>query len=70
MSKAQGVVEAGAPSVREMIRKLEVFSRLICAQEELARKGGGGIVRIEAMTPVMEAIDQYIAQLPPVEIER
>ena len=61
---------SAAPSVREAVRKISAFAELICAQESLARNGAGGIVRIEAMAPVVEAIDQYVAQLPAVEVER
>lgn len=58
-----------APSVRDAVRKINSFSRLICAQEALARQGEGGVVRIPAMAPVLEAIDQYVAQLPAVAVE-
>ncbi|WP_223431565.1 hypothetical protein [Pseudomonas sp. GL-B-26] len=61
---------ANAPSVREAVRKINGFKRLICAQEAFSRGGEGGLVRIEAMTPVMDAIDQYAALFPAVEIER
>lgn len=62
--------KANVPSVREAVRKIDGFTNLICAQEKLARCGEGGIVRIEAMAPVMDAIDRYVALFPAVDIER
>jgi hypothetical protein len=59
-----------ATSVREAVRKINGFKSLICAQEALSRGGEGGLVRIEAMAPVMDAIDQYVALLPAAEVER
>ena len=59
-----------APSVREAVRKINGFKSLICAQEALSRAGDGGIVRIGAMAPVMDAIDQYVALFPVAEVER
>jgi hypothetical protein len=59
-----------APSVREAVRKINGFKSLICAQEALSRGGDGGIVRIEAMAPVMDAIDRYVALFPEAEVER
>ena len=70
MSKKAIGKGASSPSVRDAVRKARGFLELICAQEALARNGAGGIVRIEAMTPVMEAIDEYVAQLPTTQIER
>lgn len=65
-----GIASKGqAPSVREAMHKISAFSKLICAQEALARNGAGGIVRIEAMAPVIEAIDRYVSQLPAAEVE-
>jgi hypothetical protein len=57
------------PSVRDAVRKISGFAQLIRAQEALARNGAGGLVRIGAMAPVMDAIDQYVAQLPAMKIE-
>lgn len=61
---------ANATSVREAVRKINGFKSLICAQEALSRGGEGGLVRIKAMAPVMDAIDQYVAQFPAAEVER
>ncbi|OHS09308.1 hypothetical protein HMPREF3289_01180 [Pseudomonas sp. HMSC75E02] len=52
------------PSVREVVRLLGVFSRAICLTEEIARGGQGGIVRIQEMAPVVDAINTYLAALP------
>lgn len=70
MSKTAMIEDAKPPSVRDAVRKLNGFLAIVCAQEALARNGFGGVVRIEAMTPVLEAIDKYVAQLPPTQIER
>ena len=59
-----------APTVREMVDALSVFSQAICATEAYARAGQGGFVRIEAMAPVMAAIKQYMDLLPAASIER
>ena len=59
-----------APTVREMISAVGVFSQVICASEAYARAGSGGFVRIEAMAPVMAAIKQYMDLLPATSIER
>ncbi len=61
---------APAPTVREMISAVGVFSQAICASEAYARGGSGGFVRIEAMAPVMAAIKQYMDLLPATSIER
>ncbi|KSW28436.1 MULTISPECIES: hypothetical protein [unclassified Pseudomonas] len=52
------------PSVREVVRLLGVFSRAICLTEEIARGGQGGIVRIQEMAPVVDAIRAYLASIP------
>ena len=52
------------PSVREVVRLLGVFSRAICLTEEIARAGQGGVVRIQEMAPVVDAINTYLAALP------
>ncbi|MDH0640643.1 hypothetical protein N5D52_27340 [Pseudomonas sp. GD03860] len=57
------------PSVGDAVTKINSFARLLCAQEAIARNGAGGIVRIEALAPVLEAIDQYVSQLPITTIE-
>lgn len=59
-----------APTVREMVDALSVFSQAICASEAYARAGQGGFVRIEAMAPVMAAIKRYMDLLPATSIER
>lgn len=59
-----------APSVRDAVRKISGFAQLIRAQEALARNGAGGLVRIGAMAPVLDAIDQYVVQLPAMKVER
>lgn len=58
-----------APSVRDVVRKINGFKSLICAQEALYRGGEGGLVRIEAMAPVIDAIDQYVALFPAAEVD-
>ncbi|AMO77517.1 hypothetical protein [Pseudomonas citronellolis] len=52
------------PSVREVVRLLGVFSRAICLTEEIARDGRDGVVRIQEMAPVVDAINTYLAALP------
>lgn len=53
-----------APSVRDVIRLVTIFSKAVCLSEELARNGGGGVVRIRELEPVMAAMRSYLERLP------
>lgn len=64
LRSADAAASAEAPSVREVVRMLDVFGRAICLTEEIARAGQGGVVRVREALPVVIAINAYLASLP------
>ncbi|WP_425318437.1 hypothetical protein [Pseudomonas nitroreducens] len=64
LRSAGAAASAEAPSVREVVRMLDVFGRAICLTEEIARAGQGGVVRVKEALPVVIAINAYLASLP------
>ncbi|MCE4073519.1 MULTISPECIES: hypothetical protein [Pseudomonas] len=63
-AKPSDQVAEDVPPVRDVVRLIGLLGKAIAVSEEIAREGNGGIVRIQALAPVVAAIQDYLACLP------